>query len=172
MFKTYLWMSMLAKNIIGVLLVQILWSPCLLATAVKQVHTRNPLHPELRRQISRESTKPMGHYLRSKKPTPAAVEKTKGRTTVAIFSLYEECDYLARPCLHSYKTGKICAKSIYTVYQTFRNYCMLDFVNCREGYDVWFPAYMGECFTLPKIDQYMHYPYDEDFFLDEMIVPS
>ncbi|XP_022835268.1 uncharacterized protein LOC111362757 [Spodoptera litura] len=168
-------MSMLAKNIINVIVLQALWSPYLLVTTVKQVATRNPSHSDVRRQKIHTSTRPY-YDLRRKDEAESTTKKaegagkTKPRTTVAIFSLYEECDYLARPCLHSHKTGKLCAKSEYSVYQTFKNYCMLEFVNCREGYDIWFPAYMGACMELPEIDQYMHYPYYDDFFLDTVVI--
>ncbi|CAH1641567.1 unnamed protein product [Spodoptera littoralis] len=166
-------MSMLAKNIINVIVLQTLWSPYLLVTTVKQIATRNPSHSDFRSQKIHTSTKPYYDLRRKDGAEPTqkkGPEKTKPRTTVGIFSLYEECDYLARPCLHSHRTGKLCAKSQYSVYQTFRNYCMLEFVNCREGYDIWFPVYMGACIEIATIDEYMHYPYKDDFFLDNMVI--
>ncbi|XP_037296096.1 uncharacterized protein LOC115452494 [Manduca sexta] len=85
-------------------------------------------------------------------------------------SFAEDCDYLAYYCMKAYKTGELCGRTIYYRYWNFINYCMLDYVNCMERYEVWQVAHMGECFNVTAMDDYMHYEYMDDRFLDQYYV--
>ncbi|XP_063834376.1 uncharacterized protein LOC135083608 [Ostrinia nubilalis] len=92
------------------------------------------------------------------------------RTTPPHVSFDEKCDYLAYYCLRTYDTGVLCGRTLYYVELNFTNYCMLDYVNCMERYDVWQILHMGECFELKVLDEYLHYPYLDDYFLDHYYV--
>ncbi|XP_050357768.1 uncharacterized protein LOC126778309 isoform X2 [Nymphalis io] len=74
----------------------------------------------------------------------------RARTMIPRITFEENCDYLAYYCLKAYTTGKLCGRTLYYTYHTFKNYCLLDYVNCMERYEV--------------------YPYDDDYFLDQYYV--
>ncbi|CAH0401528.1 unnamed protein product [Chilo suppressalis] len=59
---------------------------------------------------------------------------------------------------------------MFNLYTTFANYCLMDFVNCMERYEVWQIVHMGECFELQILSEYLHYPYLDDYFLDQYYV--
>ncbi|XP_069362840.1 uncharacterized protein [Maniola hyperantus] len=106
------------------------------------------------------------HYTR---PTLTTKLRQK-RTTPVRISFAENCDYLAHYCLKAYTTGKVCGRTLYYTYHTFKNYCLLDYVNCMERYEVWQVVHMGECFEVTEVDEYLRYPYDDDYFLDQYYV--
>ncbi|KAJ0170983.1 hypothetical protein K1T71_013755 [Dendrolimus kikuchii] len=142
--------------------------------------SQKPFHIRLEYSKSEVSQKPFHIRLEysksevSQKPFHIRLEYSKSekkRVIPTIVTFQEECDYLAYHCLEIYKTGLICAKTMYQRYRQFRNYCELDYINCRERYDVWTIAYMGPC--LNKIEpatNYTHYEYLDDFFLDNYYV--
>ncbi|XP_052752784.1 uncharacterized protein LOC116412834 [Galleria mellonella] len=80
--------------------------------------------------VSRPKNAESGRFTTSK----TTVKKRK-RTTPARIYLEEDCDYLAHYCLKAYETGQVCGRTLYYVYSTFENYCMLDYVNCMERYE-------------------------------------
>ncbi|XP_049880219.1 uncharacterized protein LOC126376708 [Pectinophora gossypiella] len=92
------------------------------------------------------------------------------RTTPFRLSFNEDCDYLAYYCLRAYNTGKLCGRTLYYIYHDFHNYCMLDYVNCMERYEVWQVVHMGACFNIEPLQEYKHYPYENDYFLDQYYV--
>ncbi|KAJ8715532.1 hypothetical protein PYW07_010014 [Mythimna separata] len=97
----------------------------------------------------------------------APQHRNKKRTTPKFYSRNHYCDYWARPvCMHSYVTGKLCARTIYYMYQTFKDYCLMEYVNCRENYEVWQVVHMGGCFSVPKVQEFVLYAYHDDGFLD------
>ncbi|XP_041985358.1 uncharacterized protein LOC121737737 [Aricia agestis] len=100
--------------------------------------------------------------------TPSTV---KTKTTLHFrLSFNESCDYLAHYCLRAYNTGTLCARTAQYVYHTFKTYCMLDYVNCLERYEVWQIVHMGECFDFPLDTEYGLYHYENDEFLNETYV--
>ncbi|XP_021188713.2 uncharacterized protein LOC110375066 isoform X1 [Helicoverpa armigera] len=72
----------------------------------------------------------------------------KTRTTPSYVSVDEPCDYIALQCFRAFQTGRICARTVYNKYFTFKNYCMLLFTNCMERYEVWQATHMGACYKL------------------------
>ncbi|KAJ8709631.1 hypothetical protein PYW08_009635 [Mythimna loreyi] len=98
------------------------------------------------------------------------ISKNKKRTTPLFFSRSHYCDYWARPCMHVYVTGQLCARTIYYTYQTFENYCMMEFVNCRENYEVWQVVHMGGCFNVTGVFDFIHVMYHDDGFLDNYYI--
>ncbi|XP_041985362.1 uncharacterized protein LOC121737744 [Aricia agestis] len=113
---------------------------------------------------------PPGMEDRMKMFSSTPKSKVHRRTTPPRVSFPENCDYLAFYCLKAFITGKVCARSAHFTYYTFKNYCMLDYVNCMERYDLWQPVYMGECIEIKPLDEYGHYPYDDDLFLDQYYI--
>nr|XP_049707419.1 uncharacterized protein LOC110383271 [Helicoverpa armigera] len=85
-------------------------------------------------------------------------------------SLHHYCDHILGNCLLIERTGKLCARTIYYEYRSYESYCHMDFINCREGDDIWQVVHMGACFELPKIKEYMHYVYHDDWFLDQYYI--
>ncbi|XP_032523622.1 uncharacterized protein LOC116774942 isoform X1 [Danaus plexippus] len=79
----------------------------------------------------------------------------------------ESCYYFAHYCLRAYITGPVCGRTLLYTYYTFKNYCLLDYANCMDRYEVWQIAYMGRCFNITELTEYLLYPYDNDHFLDE-----
>ncbi|XP_032523418.2 uncharacterized protein LOC116774779 isoform X1 [Danaus plexippus] len=101
---------------------------------------------------------------------PTTTPKKRLYTTEKRVSFAENCDYLAHFCLKAYDTGSLCGRTLYFSYYTFKNYCLLDYTNCMERYEVWQVAYMGNCSTVKLLTEYLVYPYDNDLFLDEYII--
>ncbi|KAI8423339.1 hypothetical protein MSG28_014353 [Choristoneura fumiferana] len=75
-------------------------------------------------------------------------------TTMLRVSYSEDCEYNAFYCMRAYDTGIVCGRTIYFHYETFQNYCLLDYVNCMERYDMWQVVHMGKCFTVPNLKDY------------------
>ncbi|CAH2097240.1 unnamed protein product [Euphydryas editha] len=101
---------------------------------------------------------------------PTTTPKRLARTTPFRITFEESCDYLAHYCLKAYNTGKVCGRTLYYTYHTFKNYCLLDYVNCMERYEVWQIVHMGECFNVTELTEYLLYPYDDDYFLDQYYI--
>ncbi|KAJ8709630.1 hypothetical protein PYW08_009634 [Mythimna loreyi] len=80
--------------------------------------------------------------------TVKKVITSRKRTTMWFESALDQCDYLALLCLRAYQTGKVCAKTVYYTYYTFKNYCMMDFANCAARYELWQVIHMGDCVNL------------------------
>ncbi|XP_045532894.1 uncharacterized protein LOC123720364 isoform X2 [Pieris brassicae] len=97
---------------------------------------------------------------------PPTTTKKLLRTTPYRVSFAEDCDYLVHYCLRAYSTGELCARTLFYTYYTFKNYCLMDFVNCMERYEVWQVVHMGPCFNITPLTEYLLYPYDDDYFLD------
>ncbi|KAH9630850.1 hypothetical protein HF086_009081 [Spodoptera exigua] len=95
---------------------------------------------------------------------PVQTEKNTGRTPPFRDTLPDECDYLAKYCSRTYLTSEVCGRSLQYQYQSFKNYCLLDFVNCRE---VWQLLHMGKCYTYKDITDYKHFQYEDDAFLSK-----
>ncbi|XP_047035836.1 uncharacterized protein LOC124641714 [Helicoverpa zea] len=87
-------------------------------------------------------------------------------------TLEEQCDYLAKYCQRSYLTGRICARTYFFNYQSFKNYCMMDYVNCMERYEVWQIVHMGQCYDLKDNANHEHFEYQGDTFLDYDVLPN
>ncbi|RVE51538.1 hypothetical protein evm_003808 [Chilo suppressalis] len=97
-------------------------------------------------------------------PTTTTPKPNK-RTTPYRISMAEDCDYNAYYCLKAFDTGYVCGRSLFMTFHTFKNYCMLEFVNCIERSEAWQPAHMGECFELHPLSEYKTYFYSYDGFL-------
>ncbi|XP_073963122.1 uncharacterized protein [Choristoneura fumiferana] len=91
-------------------------------------------------------------------------------TTMLRVSYSEDCEYNAFYCMRAYDTGIVCGRTIYFHYETFQNYCLLDYVNCMERYDMWQVVHMGKCFTVPNLKDYDRYSYRDDGFLDQWYI--
>ncbi|XP_046973262.1 uncharacterized protein LOC124539926 [Vanessa cardui] len=102
--------------------------------------------------------------------TRTTTRRRTPRTTPFRVSFEESCDYLAHYCLKAYNTGTLCARTLYYTYHTFKNYCLLDYVNCMERYEVWQVVHMGQCLNITELSEYLVYPYDDDYFLDQYYV--
>ncbi|XP_052744852.1 uncharacterized protein LOC112057019 [Bicyclus anynana] len=92
------------------------------------------------------------------------------RTTPRRLHFKEPCDYMAHHCFKAYITGAVCGRTLYFHYYTFKNYCMLEYVNCMERYRVWQLLHMGPCYEVKEHEEYLRYPYDDDYFLDQYYV--
>ncbi|XP_075986579.1 uncharacterized protein LOC142983538 [Anticarsia gemmatalis] len=92
------------------------------------------------------------------------------KTDPEFVSVHNICEYLLVPCMNSQNTGRLCAKTVYHTYQEFVNYCNMEYANCMEHYEIYEIAFMGGCYVLPEIHQYMHYNYIDDFHLDQYYV--
>ncbi|XP_022835269.1 uncharacterized protein LOC111362758 [Spodoptera litura] len=95
---------------------------------------------------------------------PAKTKKFNGRTAPFRDTLPDQCDFIIKYCHKTYATSAICARTLYYEYQTFKNYCMLDFVNCREGHEIWQILHMGKCYTLEEASP-AEFIYSGDTFL-------
>ncbi|XP_064074785.1 uncharacterized protein LOC135194099 [Vanessa tameamea] len=131
--------------------------------------TKGPATVKGRRQElpDEENTEPTAS---ARFTTASSTKKRPPRTTPLRVSFEESCDYLAHYCLKAYNTGILCGRTLYYTYHTFKNYCLLDYVNCMERYEVWQVVHMGECFNVTELSEYLVYPYDDDYFLDQYYV--
>ncbi|XP_063834471.1 uncharacterized protein LOC135083691 [Ostrinia nubilalis] len=98
--------------------------------------------------------------------TQRTTTRRRRRTAPKRWTFDENCDYTAYYCLRAFNTGSVCGKTIYYNHMTFKNYCMIEYVNCMERYDVWQVTHMGPCFPVKLFTDYLHYEYDNDDFLD------
>ncbi|XP_026332756.1 uncharacterized protein LOC113239829 isoform X2 [Hyposmocoma kahamanoa] len=103
------------------------------------------------------------------KLTTIWVRPTRSTTTIIIrpMTFTHTCDYIAYYCLKIWDTGRFCARSIHHQYANFTNYCELQYVNCVESYELWFAIHPGYCIFIPKAIEWKHYPYFDDYFLDQ-----
>ncbi|XP_050553883.1 uncharacterized protein LOC118270500 isoform X2 [Spodoptera frugiperda] len=62
--------------------------------------------------------------------------KFTGRTPPYRNTVPNQCDYIINHCHKTYDTSAVCGRTLQYQYQSFKNYCMLDFVNCREGHEI------------------------------------
>ncbi|KAI5638872.1 hypothetical protein NE865_08574 [Phthorimaea operculella] len=92
---------------------------------------------------------------------------TQSRTTPFRLSFRHDCDYLAYYCMKAYQTGKVCARAFYAALHSFPSYCLLDYVNCMEKFEIWQVIHMGECEQLKPLTEYKHIAYNDDYFLDQ-----
>ncbi|KAJ0170984.1 hypothetical protein K1T71_013756 [Dendrolimus kikuchii] len=83
------------------------------------------------------------------------IKTKKRRITTTRKQFEEQCDTLRYYCMRAYKTGWLCASTLYYIYRSFENQCELDYVNCMERYEVWQIAHMSKCFDIPKIEAYL-----------------
>ncbi|KAF9796032.1 hypothetical protein SFRURICE_006811 [Spodoptera frugiperda] len=61
----------------------------------------------------------------------------------------------------------VCGRTLQYQYQSFKNYCMLDFVNCREGHEIWQILHMGKCYKLKDLTENEEFLYSGDSFLSK-----
>uniref|UniRef100_A0A2H1WFH8 SFRICE_015094 n=1 Tax=Spodoptera frugiperda TaxID=7108 RepID=A0A2H1WFH8_SPOFR len=65
------------------------------------------------------------------------------------------------------RTSAVCGRTLQYQYQSFKNYCMLDFVNCREGHEIWQILHMGKCYKLKDLTENEEFLYSGDSFLSK-----
>ncbi|XP_053619387.1 uncharacterized protein LOC128680340 [Plodia interpunctella] len=80
------------------------------------------------------------------------------------------CDFKWTYCMRVYNTGAVCGRTVYYTYNTFDSWCVLDYVNCREGTDIWIGIHTGPCLRIEPYSEYIHYPYEDDYHLDRDLV--
>ncbi|XP_063629858.1 uncharacterized protein LOC134801257 [Cydia splendana] len=99
-------------------------------------------------------------------------EGTTTVTTTTKLFLSHDCDYTRHYCFKAFDTGRLCGKTIYNTYETFDNYCDIDFLNCMENYDLWSIAHMGQCYDVSAFDTFAYYAYAiwDDQQLEELYV--
>ncbi|KAJ8709632.1 hypothetical protein PYW08_009636 [Mythimna loreyi] len=95
-----------------------------------------------------------------------AARQTRRRSTPYRETYDDECAYILHYCHKTYQTGRLCGRTLFFHYYTFRSFCMLDYANCKEKYEVWQVAHMGQCYDLKTITEYIHVEYTNDSFLD------
>ncbi|XP_073963123.1 uncharacterized protein [Choristoneura fumiferana] len=130
----------------------------------KNVTTEAPFEPQREDEENFTGTTHVDDQCSTKE---RAIELT---TTLLRVSFTEDCDYLAFYCMRAYDTGVVCGRTLYFQYLNFRNYCLLDYVNCMERYDMWQAVHMGRCFSGSVLKEYEHYSYRDDYWLDQMYV--
>ncbi|XP_050553882.1 uncharacterized protein LOC118270500 isoform X1 [Spodoptera frugiperda] len=93
--------------------------------------------------------------------------KFTGRTPPYRNTVPNQCDYIINHCHKTYDTSAVCGRTLQYQYQSFKNYCMLDFVNCREGHEIWQILHMGKCYKLKDLTENEEFLYSGDSFLSK-----
>ncbi|KAI8423340.1 hypothetical protein MSG28_014354 [Choristoneura fumiferana] len=129
----------------------------------KNVTTEEPFNPR-KENVNFTGTPHVDDICTTKEKPPIPT------TTLFRVSFTEDCDYLAFYCMRAYVTGAVCGRTLYYQYESFENYCMLDYVNCMERYEVWKVVHMGKCFVVDAFKDYEQYSYKDDYYLRHMVV--
>ncbi|XP_075986640.1 uncharacterized protein LOC142983574 [Anticarsia gemmatalis] len=126
------------------------------------VTASGPVEPDLTTVASEEDMYALRGMTRPKSTKSTIFPK---QTSPLHISFSHTCDYIVWYCLRAFQTARLCARNIFNTYRTFKNYCMMDFVNCNALTHNWQIVHMGDCFKIIPLKHEYQYMYWKDTFL-------